>query len=315
MNKNLFLLLKLLLIFIVLTVVFFSNVFDFSSFPSKLKELLVDQRPAKQFLFCIILTDKYSLDTKAAVAYESWAHRCDDHRFLTIIPDDLRNKKNNHSFEFTYKYDLNVAYNKSQSLSLKLIKYNQKHHYIKLLQPPGLEIDTYKNLSHKVYLAFKQIYLSNPNFQWYLKCDHDTFIYDENLRKFLSDKNSTLPLAYGRPVTSNAAENSLDPNKPAFLSGGAGYVLSNEAFTRIGKKLNKSISNCGNMGGAEDVGVSSCLIRLGCRIGISFDEKVLCRFHSNSIFYVFKYRVTYSNLDFKFFLGCNVFFLTETSML
>ena len=81
-------------------------------------------------------------------------------------------------------------------------------------------------------------------------------------------------------------ENSLVENQAGFLSGGAGYVISNEAFGRLAKKLESNYSFCSNSG-LEDCDVSGCLNQLGSSIGVSFDDQVKCRFHSNHLFTVY----------------------------
>lgn len=66
-----------------------------------------------------------------------------------------------------------------------------------VLEPPGLVNDTYEQLTDKVMLAFKHIYLNYPDYDWYLKADDDTFIFTENLRFFLSLKNPKKPISFG----------------------------------------------------------------------------------------------------------------------
>ena len=45
-------------------------------------------------IFCIILSQAKSLETKAKATYSSWAHKCTDYRFISLIPGhDLTDKK------------------------------------------------------------------------------------------------------------------------------------------------------------------------------------------------------------------------------
>jgi hypothetical protein len=204
---------KLTVLFVLCSIFLFSIYLNNLDYFKQTENTIVDK-----FLFCIILTKKSDLDLKATIAYESWIHKCDDYRFLTILPDESIN------VEYKYYYDLNTAYILNNSSKLNIIEYKQKFKYIKLLQPPGLVNDTYKKLTDKVFMAFKYIYKKYPNYQWYLKCDDDTFVYYENLERFLIDKNYSRAVSYGRFVGNNDDENSLDEKNSGFLSGGAGYI-------------------------------------------------------------------------------------------
>ena len=181
---------KLILLFVLCTILSFGIYLSNTNYYEQKENIIVDH-----FLFCLILTKKSDLDLKATIAYESWIHKCDDYRFLTILPDESPN-----DVEYEYYYDLKTAYILNNSSKLNLIDYKQKFKYIKLLQPPGFVNDSYRKLTDKVFLAFKYIYRKYPNYQWYLKCDDDTFFYYENLERFLIDKNYSRPVSYGRLV-------------------------------------------------------------------------------------------------------------------
>jgi len=68
-----------------------------------------------------------------------------------------------------------------------------KNHF-NILKPEGLINDKYSKLT--VYKTFKDVYLNHINYDWYLKADDDTFIFDNNLRLFLADKNSNDPVTF-----------------------------------------------------------------------------------------------------------------------
>jgi len=73
-----------------------------------------------------------------------------------------------------------------------------------------------------------------------LKADDDTFIFVDNLREFVSNKNSSLPVTYGYDFKVIVDH--------GYHSGGGGYLLSNEALLRIGTKLNNDYKFCPNTG-------------------------------------------------------------------
>ena len=195
-------------------------------------------------IFCIILTQHKNLETKAKATYDTWAHKCDNHSYITQI-------------HVTHKSEARAEF---QIVNKSLI----------VLKPEKLHVENYQKLTDKVYAAYEDVYLHHPHYDWYLKCDDDTFIFVDNLRMFLSDKNLHAPVSFGYHYE-NAKEGE-------FLSGGAGYVMSREAFTRLGKQLHQNASFCPN-NGKEDVNTLNCLKLLGAEIGNSLDEQGRQRFH------------------------------------
>jgi glycoprotein-N-acetylgalactosamine 3-beta-galactosyltransferase len=186
----------------------------------------------KPSVFCIIPTHKNHFDSRAKLMYETWAHECDGYKFISAIQPNSMNASSNDSDKNEINYK---GFN--------------------ILQPPGLNesLNGYNRLTDKVFLSFKYLYNRYNNYDWYLKADDDTYIFINNLRKFLSDKNSSAPITYG-----------YDFNliiEKGYHSGGAGYVLSKESFNRIGKALNRNYSFCQNTN-FEDVDVAGCLRKL-----------------------------------------------------
>ncbi|KAK6189790.1 hypothetical protein SNE40_001783 [Patella caerulea] len=126
-----------------------------------------------------------------------------------------------------------------------------------------------QHLTEKTMMAFTYIYHNHLNdADWFMKADDDTYVIVENLRYFLSSKNSSLPVYYGhwfKPFL-----------KQGYYSGGAGYVLSKEALRRFGKFSNKS---CVKAGHYEDVDLGRCMDKLGVLTGSSHDDQGRSRFH------------------------------------
>ena len=185
----------------------------------------------KPTIFCFILTHKNNFDSRAKLMYETWANQCDNYKFISAIQPDYINRTNSSDKnEINYK-----GFN--------------------ILQPPGLNesLNGYNGLTHKVYLSLKYLYKRYNQYDWYLKADDDTFVIIDNLRKFLSDKNSSAPVTYGYDFHMIIER--------GYHSGGAGYVLSKESFNRIGAALNKNYSFCANTN-FEDVDVAGCLRKL-----------------------------------------------------
>ena len=174
----------------------------------------------KSKIFCMILTSAKSLESKAKIVYETWAHTCDNYKFISTVPEKIRNGN-----DTRYKISENGT---------------EFHYHFDILQPPGLVNDTYSKLTDKVYVTVKHLYNKYNDYDWYLKADDDTFIFMNNLRKFVSDKNASLPVTYGYDFKLYIPQ--------GYHSGGAGYLLSNTAMLKLGDKLNKDYNYCLNTG-------------------------------------------------------------------
>lgn len=211
------------------------------------------EREAK--LFCIILTLPENLNTKAKIIYESWANLCDNSKFVLKIPKNLTH--NNSLLE------LSKFKNDNGSIDLNNI-----------LEPSNFSQDIYDNLTNKVFQTFAFLNSNYDTYDWYLKTDDDTFIFVENLKKFLRDKHPRVGVTYGYNFAKFV--------KNGYHSGGAGYVLSNEALRLIGNKLNNNWTYCENTG-IEDLDVAKCLRKLGVLIENSTDEFGKERFHPLSL--------------------------------
>lgn len=171
-------------------------------------------------LFCIILTSQKNYKVRTQTIYNAWASKCDEYRFITMVPPEIKNQLNGSNLT-----------NKSVEF-----KYNDQ----KFLQPADLVHDQYDELTDKMYLTFRDINKRYGQFDWYLKADDDTFIFVDNLKKFLSEKNSSQPVTFGY--------NFKVIVKKGYHSGGAGYVLSRESLSRLGGKLAQDYNFCPNSG-------------------------------------------------------------------
>ncbi|KDR10418.1 glycoprotein-N-acetylgalactosamine 3-beta-galactosyltransferase 1 isoform X3 [Zootermopsis nevadensis] len=104
-------------------------------------------------------------------------------------------------------------------------------------------------------------YLYKHYFQeadWFFKADDDTYAIVENLRYMLSTYNASDPLYFGcrfKPYV-----------KQGYMSGGAGYVLSQEALKRFVEQGIPDKTKCRqDHGGAEDVEMGKCLENVGVK--------------------------------------------------
>ena len=180
----------------------------------------------KPKIFCMILTTKNNLKNKAKVIFDLWASQCDGYRFISMIPETAN--------KFTGADD-----------TFKELKYED---LFDVLQPVELKEDVYKKLTHKVYAGFRHVYNNHQDYDWFLKADDDTVIFFENLRQFLSDKDKNSPITYGYNIN-------LDVPM-GYHSGGAGYLLSKESLSRLGKKLNEDFKFCPDNGVEGEIAIN-----------------------------------------------------------
>lgn len=197
-------------------------------------------------IFCLIKTHPNNIKiNKTWVVYRIWGRKCDNYRFVTLIPKELIPP----GTDTTRTFEI----------------FNQYH----MIQPEGLIQETHENLTLKLYYSMRYVYAKFPNYDWYHIVDDDAYVNINNFKKFLSDKNPRDPVTYGFDFKVNV--------RGGYHSGGPGFVLSNEAFSRIGKALTQNIKNCQNSG-IDDVDINACLRNLGVSIGRSLDEKNRHRF-------------------------------------
>jgi glycoprotein-N-acetylgalactosamine 3-beta-galactosyltransferase len=139
-----------------------------------------------------------------------------------------------------------------------------------ILEPSGKFNESYDSLTIKVYSTIIDVYNNYNSYDWYLKADDDTYIFMDNLKKFLKNKNQFEAVTYGCNL------NYL--NLTIYQSGGAGYVLSREALNRAGRKLTTNYKSCINTE-TEDIDVAECIQSTGVIPGESKDEYGRERFH------------------------------------
>jgi glycoprotein-N-acetylgalactosamine 3-beta-galactosyltransferase len=209
---------------------------------------IINDRPR---ILCLILTTPENLNTKCDAIYATWAHKCTNYKFITVLPSSK--SSSNH-----------LILNENE------MKYNNK---INVLQPLGHFKEVYENLTHKVFHTFTHIRNDElkgkqQTYDWYLKADDDTFIEYNNLITFLTDKNVSEPSSFGFKMKLLGG----------YFSGGAGYVLSRESFQRLSDKLISNYSYC-SISPAEDVDVGRCLTMLNVTRNNSTDNFGRERFH------------------------------------
>jgi len=238
----------------------FDQISDFSDLPINDFEEEED-KPVKSNIkpkiFCVVITSPKRVLNRTQIIYDSWAKKCDAHKFVTLIPEIYRDQATVDSFGAK----------------------EYKNHF-EILQPPGLNNDTYGKLTDKMFLTFQYMNKKYANdYDWFLKSDDDTFIFVDNLKEFVNDKSSTDPITFGYNFKKYV--------KYGYHSGGGSYLLSKEALQRLGSKLEQNYTSCFN-NGIEDTNVAMCLRQVDVRPGNSTDELGRERFHPLSIDHHYK---------------------------
>ncbi len=102
---------------------------------------------------------------------------------------------------------------------------------------------------------------------WFFKADDDTFAIMENMRYFLSDKNSSQLIYYGLKFKPYV--------KQGYMAGGSGYILSKEALRQFVEKGmgNNRTAACRTSEShmAEDTNIGRCFEALGVILGDTRD--------------------------------------------
>ena len=158
---------------VVFIVVFYSNTksYPIMSIPYVLFSFgnLNQTSPQLPRVLCLILTTPKYFRTRAKAVNETWAPHCDGYYFISEPSAD----KNPNSAEVNISKKLPIAPIKNITVG-------------------------YEHLTQKSVLAFLFAYEHHFNdFDWFIKADDDTYLFVDNLRTFLSDKNSSDPVTFG----------------------------------------------------------------------------------------------------------------------
>lgn len=144
--------------------------------------------------------------------------------------------------------------------------------------------DTRENLISKVHNSFRFVHNNlMDTFDWLLKADDDTYMIMENLRYLLSNYNPKEPSYMGFHFNMYLKDY-------GYMSGGAGYVISNSGFRRL-------VENGINVPGAcaqsnsffftevsEDYEIGKCLKTAGVKVMKTLDQKNRETFHPYPLF-------------------------------
>ena len=237
---------------VVFIVVFYSNTksYPIMSIPYVLFSFGNLNQTSSQLprVLCLILTSPKNFLTRTKTINETWAPRCDGYYFISEPSTD----KTPNSTEVEISKKLPIAPIKNITAG-------------------------YEHLTQKSTLAFLFAYEHHFNdFDWFIKADDDTYLFVDNLRTFLSDKNSSDPVTFGYNFKVIVFK--------GYHSGGGSYVLSRESLRRFYEAHQDPKSGCRKDGGAEDAEVAKCLRTKGVYPGRSLDAQNRELFHPLSFY-------------------------------
>jgi len=194
-------------------------------------------------LLCIILTSKKSIFERGPAVWDTWSQKCNKTMF-SLNSNDLIQNITETNLKFLNKINiLNLPLNES-----------------------------YDKMAEKVILTLKLMYELNDNttkFNWYLLVDDDTFIYIDNLYKFLKSTDSKLPYTYGY--------NFKHVVPTGYHSGGGGVLMPNESLKRLYESI--ITDKCPLKNGYSDVALGQCSHISNVKLGNSTDSLERERFH------------------------------------
>ncbi|WAR16452.1 C1GTB-like protein, partial [Mya arenaria] len=172
------------------------------------------------------------------------------------------------------KIKLRKSYSISRQFPTKIAREINKTDNAEMLITP--EKEGRDHLTAKVRYALTYAYEKHRHeFDWFLKCDDDTYVIMENLRHMLASTDHNKPSYMGFHMKLLV--------KNGYMSGGGGYVISSRALrdvVRIGFKNGFCLLDGGN----EDVEIGKCLQASGAQVLSTLDMSGEETFHAVSLF-------------------------------
>ena len=163
----------LLVIFLLIAIDLFNSV---KKRPQKINDYTRERLASKQkkeqiSLLCIVLTSNASIFERGEAVWDTWAKKCTKTLFACNCQIESRRK--------------NLTEDNSRLLNK--------------IEFSNLAInESYDLMSEKVLLVVKLAYENYAkNYNWFLLVDDDTYIFYDNLIKFIETKNSKWPFTYG----------------------------------------------------------------------------------------------------------------------
>jgi hypothetical protein len=181
-----------------------------------------DSKKQDEKVLCIIMSSDNTFLERCPMVWDTWAKKCDKALFACNCANFTKILKSDEKDTLLEK------------LSIKRIV-----DYEKLLQLPIMELDIpedYNTLDQKAIKVLETTYEKyGKEFKWFLLVDDDTYVFVENLKSFISQKNPTEAYTYGY--------NFKTVIPTGYHSGGGGVLFTQESLKRIHKSIKSNLCN------------------------------------------------------------------------
>lgn len=202
-------------------------------------------------IICMIMTSDKTINTRGFATWATWAQYCK----IAFFSCNCSRRKKLYSDFFTFNKKV------SNPSEVPILYLDIEESYMKMAQK-AIEI---------LKLTKKMFGLEND---WFLMADDDTFIFFDNLLKFIKHKNYTDPVVYGFSIVDWIV-------KDGYPQGGAGILFTKESMRRLYSKL--AMGLCNYVEGFSDVAIGYCMELANVTIGDSTDSCNRERFHMHSL--------------------------------
>lgn len=202
----------------------------------------------KNNLVCMILTSETTIKSRGLATWNTWAKYC------------------------------NISF-----FSCNCKKYKQtlsKHKDLWLTDVNRLSImqltceENYWKMGYKVIEVLIRTFESFFNEdRWFLMADDDTFIYFDNLLRFLDKLDLKKPYVYGARFK--------DTVQNGYIDGGGGILFTSESFKRIYESIQSN--KCSTIHSYGDKTIGFCMGSANVTFGESRDDKNRERFHTRTL--------------------------------
>ena len=203
----------------------------------------------------VVLTNETNILTRGLAIWNTWGRSCKKNIYFACNCSNIHRLKKH------------LKKNKTVPIELAI--------YTSVLKLPILNLNIMENeeeMGQKVLLIFNESYsLYKKQSNWFFMVDDDTYVYVNNLYKFIKTQNTSAPLYYGFKYK--------HVHKPiGFIGGGSGILFTNESLNLLVNKISKNQCN-DVINGYGDVTIGGCAIKVGIKIGDSHDKSNRPRFN------------------------------------
>lgn len=123
----------------------------------------------------MVFTTNQFIYIKGWASVNTWGRKCDNYNLINLV----------------YFSSSNLTNDTDPSLF---------SHVQNFFQPSSSIIDPSARITDKALKTIQHVYSYYQDYDWYLKAEDDSFIFVDNLRKFLGDKDEYAPVFYGLDI-------------------------------------------------------------------------------------------------------------------